>query len=191
MAAAPLTFEGPARWRAWLAANHTTANEAILVLSKKAVPEGLHYGEALDEALCYGWIDGKLHAHDTATFLLRFTPRKANSVWSVSNRDRAKRLLREGRMTEAGRARIEDAKRSGAWQSAYRVAEVPPLPRDLRAALRANPEAWTHFRAWGDTYRTTCIRWVTSAKHDTTRADRIHRVVRRAAEDRRPGIEGF
>ena len=187
----PLRFANAHAWHAWLEANHREATEAVLYLTKKAVPRGLHYLEALDEALCYGWIDGKLRAHDASGFLQRFTPRRADSVWSLSNRERVNRLSREGRMTAAGRAAIEAGRRSGAWQAAYRAAAPPPLPRDLRAALRENPEAWTHFRAWGASYRSACIYWVTTAKRETTREDRIRRIVKRAAENRRPGIEGF
>ncbi len=187
----PGRFEDVRAWRAWLEAHHDRDNEAVLVLSKKAIPEGLHYLEALDEALCFGWIDGKLRAHDATTFLQRFSPRRADSVWSKSNRERVERLVREGRMTLAGLATIEAAKRSGAWQSAYRVSRVPRLPADLRDALRANVAASAHFRAWALTYRSACIRFVADAKRDATRQARIRRVVKRAAEDRRPGIEGF
>ena len=191
MTEGPFRLQDRAEWRRWLEIHHATATEAVVLISRKTTPDGLHYEEALDEALCFGWIDGRLHAHDAARFALRFTPRRAGSVWSASNRERVKRLVREGRMDEAGRARIREAKRSGAWQSAYRVAQVPSMPRDLREALRANPDASSHFRAWGNTYRSACIRWVTSAKREATRKQRIRRVVLRAAEDKRPGIEGF
>jgi len=145
----------------------------------------------LEEALCFGWIDGKLRAYDASSFLQRFTPRRAESIWSESNRARVERLIREGRMSPAGLVRVDDAKRSGAWQSAVRPARVPRLPRDLQQALRADPEAWDHFRAWGASYRSACIRWVLDAKQEATRTKRIRRVVRRAREDQRPGIEGF
>ncbi len=178
-------------WRAWLAAHHRASTGAVLLVSKKAVPSGVHYEEALEEALCFGWIDGRLHAHDPGHFALRFSPRRPDSIWSESNRDRATRLVGQGRMRPAGLAAIEAGKRSGAWQSAYRVSREPALPRDLRDALRADPGAWAHYRAWGTTYRTACIHWVTDAKKEATRTKRILRVVERAAEDRRPGIDGW
>ncbi len=180
-----------AEWRRWLAAHHRTSTAAVLMISKKAVPRGVHYEEALEEALCFGWIDGRLHAHDPEHFAVRFSPRRPDSIWSESNRDRVTRLLEQGRMNPAGLAAVEAGKRSGAWQSAYRVSREPAMPRDLREALRADPEAWSHFRAWGTTYRSACIRWVTSAKQETTRKRHIARVVVRARQDRRPGIEGF
>ena len=191
MTATPLRFADAAEWRAWLRDHQATATEAVVYLSKKSVPRGLHYLEALDEALCYGWIDGKLRAHDASGFLQRFSPRRDDSVWSLPNRERVMRLIREERMTPAGLATVKAAKRSGAWASAYRAARPPPMPPDLRTALRVNPEAWAHFRAWAATYRTACIHWVTTAKRETTRQARIRRIVTRAAEDRRPGIEGF
>lgn len=186
-----LELADAAEWRRWLEHHHAAESGIILRLSKKALPEGLHYLDALEEALCFGWIDGKLRAKDPSTFLQRFSPRRADSVWSESNRQRAERLVREGRMTRAGLAAVEAAKRSGAWDAAARPSRVPRLPRDLRDALRADSAAWAHFQAWAPTYRSACVRFVAAAKRETTRRDRIHRVVKRAAEDKRPGIEGF
>ncbi len=186
-----LRFRGRADWRRWLETHHATETEAWVLLSKKAVAGGLQYEEALEEALCFGWIDGKLRAHDAAGFALRFSPRKPGSPWSESNRDRATRLIRDGRMRPAGLARVEEAKQSGAWASAVRPSRVPRIPRDLTAALRADPGAGSNFRAWGASSRAACIRWVLDAKREGTRARRVRRVVLRARQDRRPGIEGF
>ena len=185
-----LSFRDRAEWRRWLEEHHATEAEAWLLLSKKAVAGGLHHLEALEEALCFGWIDGRLRAHDAATFSLRFSPRKPDSVWSESNRERARRLIREGRMRPPGLARIRDAKRSGAWESAIRPGRTPRMPRDLRAALQADPKALSNFRAWGNSYRTGYIYWVTTAKREETRRRRVRRVVQRAAQNKRPGIEG-
>lgn len=191
MPVSPIRFRGRDEWKAWLEEHHATESEATLILSKKAVSGGLHYADALDEALCFGWIDGRLHARNAASFLLRFSPRRSGSVWSESNRERVERLIREGRMTSAGLERVEEARRSGRWQSANCVSRVPPMPRDLRDALRARPSAWSHFRAWAATHRSACIRYVTDVKRESTRKERIGRVVKRAAADQRPGIEGF
>ncbi len=186
-----LRFDDVRAWRAWLAANHAKATEAFVVLSKKAVPRGLHYLEALEEALCWGWIDGKLHAHDAETFTQRFTPRRADSIWSEANRNRMGRLIREGRARPPGLATVRKAKASGAWDRAIRPSAKPRMPADLRVALHAEPTASDHFRGWGDSYQSACIHWVLDAKRDETRKRRIRRVVQRAAENRRPGIEGF
>ena len=185
-----LRLSGRGAWHTWLEANHASATEAVLVLSKKAVPGGLHYEEALEEALCFGWIDGKLRAHDATTFLLRFSPRKADSIWSESNRERVTRLVREGKVTSAGRATIEAAKANGQWARARRPSRKPRMPSDLGSALRANPTAGRNFRAWGDSFQTSYIFWVMDAKKPETRERRIRRVVERAALNKRPGIEG-
>ena len=187
----PLQLRTPAEWRRWLEAHHDTETEALLFLSKKSVPDGVHYEEALEEALCFGWIDGKLRAHDARVFVQRFTPRRPDSIWSESNRRRVERLLRDGRMAAPGLAIVEAAKVRGTWDDAIRPSRVPRLPSDLRVALQANAKAWANFQAWGDSYRSACIRWVAGAKQPETRERHIRRVVLRAAQNRRPGIEGF
>jgi uncharacterized protein YdeI (YjbR/CyaY-like superfamily) len=191
VAARPLRFRDPAEWRRWLAAHHASETEALVFISKKATPGGIHYEEALEEALCFGWIDGKLRSHDAGRFILRFSPRKKDSVWSESNRTRALRLIAERRIAAPGLARIEEAKISGAWDHTLRPSRKPPMPRDLREPLRADPNAWTHFRGWGDSFQAMSIRWVDDVKRAETRERRIRRVVQRATEDPRPGIEGF
>lgn len=188
---ATLEFEDRAQWRLWLEAHHATELEAPLLISKKGTPRGIHYEEALEEALCFGWIDGKLRAHDAQRFVLRFTPRRPESIWSVSNRNRVEILVRAGRMTPAGLAAIKAAKTSGAWEDARRPSDVPRMPHDLRNALQAEPAAWSHFRAWGRSLRAACILWVTGAKRPETRRRRIRRVVWRASRDLRPDINGF
>ena len=191
MGDAPLRFEGRGRWRAWLAANHDRVSVVWLLISKKAAEGGLHYEEALEEALCYGWIDGQLRSRDRETFTLRFTPRRPGSVWSESNQARVARLIRDGRMAPPGLRRVVAAKADGTWARPLRPSRKPRMPRDLGAALRADPSATSRFRAWGNSYQAACIRWVLDAKTDETRARRIRRVVRRSVQDRRPGIEGM
>ena len=191
MGDAPLRFEGRGRWRAWLAANHDRASAAWLVITKKAARGGLHYEEALEEALCYGWIDGQLRSRDRETFTLRFTPRRPGSIWSESNQARAAQLIRDGRMAPPGLRRVAAAKADGSWARPLRPIRKPRMPRDLGAPLRADAASASHFRAWGNSYQAACIRWVLDAKTDETRARRVRRVVERAAQDRRPGIDGM
>ena len=188
---APLRFADRRTWRAWLAANHDNARTAWLLITKKAVKGGLHYEEALEEALCYGWIDGQLRSRDLETFALRFTPRRPGSIWSEANQARVARLIRDGRMAPPGLRRIAAAKADGTWGRPLRPSRKPRMPQDLGAALQAEPAAATHFRAWGDSYQAMCVRWVLDARTAETRARRIRRVVERAAQDRRLGIEGF
>jgi uncharacterized protein YdeI (YjbR/CyaY-like superfamily) len=191
MTESALRFGNRQDWRAWLEANHGEATEAVVLLAKKAVPNGLHYEDALEEAICFGWIDGKLRSHDANAFLLRFTPRNPKSVWLESNQARVHRLIRAGRMRPAGLATIEAAKANGRWARPLRPSRKPRMPKDLREALEARPRAWAHFRSWGDSYQAACIRWVTGARKEETRARRIRRIVERAIQDKRPGIEGF
>jgi uncharacterized protein YdeI (YjbR/CyaY-like superfamily) len=129
--------------------HHDPETQAMRFLSKKSVRGGLHYMEALEEVLCFGWIDGKMRTYDARRFVQRFTPRRPDSIWSASNRERVERLTREGRMAAAGLAMVEVAKARETWDDAVRPSRVPPTPLDLEAALRSNPQAWENFRAWG------------------------------------------
>jgi uncharacterized protein YdeI (YjbR/CyaY-like superfamily) len=185
-----LRFRAPKEWRRWLETNHATEREAQLVIAKKATAGGAHYLEALEEALCFGWIDGRIHAHDAGSFLLRFSPRRADSFWSEANRDRVRRLIRDGKMTPAGLSKVDEAKRNGAWALAMRARGKPRMPADLGAALQGVPEAWSHFRTWGNSFQANYIHWVLDAKRPETRKRRIQRVVERARQNKRPGIEG-
>lgn len=190
--AEPLNFRAAGEWRRWLRAHHSKATEAFVFMHKKdAASQGLRYLEALDEALCFGWIDGRVRAHDANRFVLRFSPRKPDSRWSESNRERVERLVREGRMQPPGLAAVEAARRSGAWASATRPSRVPRMPADLKRALQEDEPAWSNFRVWGNSARSACIRWVLDAKTEGTRERRIARIVLRAAQNHRPSIEGF
>jgi uncharacterized protein YdeI (YjbR/CyaY-like superfamily) len=155
---------------------------------KKAAKSGLRYQEALDEALCFGWIDGQIHAVDAEKFRQRWTPRRKGSIWSLVNREKVKRLTADGRMTDAGLAAVRAAKRSGTWQTAYTSRTAPQLPADLRRALKASPEAWGNFDKLAPTYRNMYIGWVADAKQAETRQRRISVVVRRALGNLKPGM---
>ena len=112
----PLEFSGPEQWRGWLVKNHSVAKEAWLVIYKKnSGKTGINYAQALEEALCFGWIDGRMKSLDNEKFALRYSPREKGSVWSKPNKDAAERLINEGKMTEAGLKSIQEAKKSGAW----------------------------------------------------------------------------
>lgn len=114
-----LDFTTPGEWRAWLDQHHATKPEASLLHSKKnAAQRFLTYEEALDEALCFGWIDGLLNTVDSESFALRYSPRKSRSIWSVGNQQRVERLIQEGRMTPAGLQKIAEAKENGEWPAA-------------------------------------------------------------------------
>ena len=147
------SFRTEAAFEAWLARNHARETEIWLKIHKKS--SGLPtvtWGQALDVALCWGWIDGIRKAFDERSFLQRFTPRRAKSIWSQINRDHVSRLTRVGRMTPHGQRQVDAAKADGRWDAAYapiRMATEATIPADLRASIEANPRARKTFRTLG------------------------------------------
>ncbi len=170
--ATPLVFAGVAGWRRWLAKNWGQENGEWLLVAKKGTTRGVHYAEALEEALCWGWIDAQLRPHDSTSFALWFCPRRPGSIWSAANRATALRLLREGRMRESGLARIREAKAGGRWASAYSAAAPPALSADIRAGLVA-AGALGAFRGLSASRRLQLLSWVSEAKRPETRTRRI------------------
>lgn len=136
-----------AAWRSWLAEHGASAAEAWLVLAKKGggSPTRLTYQEALEEALCFGWIDGQVRRRDEASYRQRFTPRRARTTWSKRNVSLAEKLIDEGRMEPAGLAAVERARVDGRWEAAYAGPAEIEVPDDLAAALSARPEARAMF----------------------------------------------
>jgi len=143
------SFRDAAAFEAWLARRHDRETELWLKIHKKdsGLPS-VNYAQALDVALCWGWIDGLKKSFDERSFLQRFTPRTKKSIWSQINREHVKRLTKAGRMTPHGQRAIDAAKADGRWDAAYapiRAASVELLPTDLRRAIRANPKATKTF----------------------------------------------
>jgi len=174
-------------WRAWLEAHRAETTFVWLLLHKKHVDDPrVSYDEAVEEALCWGWIDGFTNRWDERSYAVRFTPRKPGSVWSESNVARASRLIAEGRMTPAGQALVDEAKRRGTWDEAAsgRLEVTPP---DLAAALAAAPAAAERWRAWAPSHRRQYVYWVLHAKRPETRRRRVAETVRRAAAGLKPG----
>ena len=147
------SFRNVAAFEAWMKANHARETELWLKIHKKGsgLPSVTN-AEALDVALCWGWIDGIRKAFDEKSFLQRYTPRRARSIWSQINRDHVARLTAEGRMTPHGLRQVDAAKADGRWEAAYapiRSASEATIPEDLRAAIEANPRARKTFRTLG------------------------------------------
>ena len=177
-------------WRAWLEAHHASRTVVWLLLGKKAMEQpGVSYDEAVEEALCWGWIDGLVNRWDEQRYAVRFTPRKPRSVWSASNVARVERMFAEGRMTAAGMALVVEARRLGTWDEAASGRPDTPPP-DLAAALEALPAALAQWDAWAASPRRQYVSWVLDAKRDETRARRVADVVRRAAAGLKPGERG-
>lgn len=186
------TFFAPdlATWRAWLERHHRDTREIWLVLLKAHVDEpSVSYPEAVEEALCFGWIDGQLRRIDDRSHAIRFTPRKPGSVWAASNVARVEKLVEEGRMRPEGMALVEEAKRRGTWHDAV-SGRTDTTPADLEEALDTDPAAAERWRTWAPSHRRQYVDWVLEAKRPETRARRVAEVVRRAAAALRPGERG-
>jgi uncharacterized protein YdeI (YjbR/CyaY-like superfamily) len=175
-----LSLDGRKAWRRWLGENHHRSAGVWLTIHKKHIPHGIKLDEAVEEAICFGWIDSRMRSLDNDTFILRFTPRRKNSPWSLANRNIATRMVKEGRITDAGRQAIEEAVATGKWHSAYSSRTKPPMPDDLAEALRVDQVAWDNFNSFTNSRQMALIFWVNSAKRPGTRTKRIEDVVRRA-----------
>jgi uncharacterized protein YdeI (YjbR/CyaY-like superfamily) len=185
----PKLFKSPAAWRAWLERNHDTAKEIWLVYYKKgAGKKSVTYEEALDEALSFGWIDSTVRRLDAERYMQRYTPRNPKSVWSKTNKARIKKLVADGRMTEAGQAKVRAAKRSGNWKTLDKVdnLEAPP---DLLAALAARPAARENFDRLSASQKKLWIWWIVDAKRPETRTRRIAAAGEWIEAGRKIGIE--
>jgi uncharacterized protein YdeI (YjbR/CyaY-like superfamily) len=166
-------------WRTWLSGHHSEPQGVWLVLAKKRTtePTTLSYDQALEEAICFGWIDGQLKSRDEATFRRRFTPRNARSPWSQRNVTIAERLRTSGRMHRSGEAEVEKAKADGRWQSAYAGQASAEVPEDLRKALLANPPAQAMFETLTSANRYAILYRIGNAKKRETRTKRIDQFV--------------
>jgi uncharacterized protein YdeI (YjbR/CyaY-like superfamily) len=168
-----------AAWRTWLNGNHARSPGVRLVLAKKGAthPTTLSYDEALDEAICFGWIDGQLGRRDSTTFLRRFTPRNARSPWSQRNVAIAERLGASGRMHRSGDDEVRRAKADGRWEAAYAGQSGAVVPEDLARALAANPRAEAMFHTLTGANRYSIVYRIGSAKKPETRARRVEQFV--------------
>ncbi|QSB14622.1 YdeI/OmpD-associated family protein [Natronosporangium hydrolyticum] len=168
-----------AAWREWLAAHHDRAPGVWLVLAKGGAtdPTSLTYEEAVNEALCFGWIDGQARRRDETTSSLRFTPRRARSIWSKKNVERVARLTEAGRLHPAGLAEVERAKADGRWEAAYAGPATIEVPADLTSALAAQPAAQAMFEILTSQNRFAILHRIHSAKRPETRARRIAQFV--------------
>lgn len=172
-----------AEWRAWLETHHATANGAWFVYYKKGTGKpGVRIGDAVEEALCFGWIDSVQRSLDAERTMLRFTPRKPKSGWSKVNKERVGRLIASGLMTPAGLEKVEAAKRDGSW-NALDAAERLEIPADLETALAANRTAKRYFDAFPPSSKKIILTWITHAKRPETRAKRVAETVRQAAKN--------
>ncbi|MBL3688103.1 OmdA domain containing protein [Leucobacter zeae] len=179
---APLVFSAGAEWETWLEAHHADASEAWLRIAKRrSRAPGLTIEEALDGALCFGWIDGQRRSHDDESFLQRYSPRRRTSSWSRVNVDKFDALAAAGRVRPAGFAAVEEARADGRWEAAYASQRTAEPPADLLAALAADPRAAEAFAALDRTRRYAVILEVLKARTPERRATVVARAVARLA----------
>jgi len=172
--AAPLLLEDQEAWLSWLRKNHATSSGVWLRIAKKSADvRSVSYPEAVDAALCFGWIDGQKKRGDESHWLQRFTPRSDKSIWSKINREKATRLIALGRMTAAGIREIERAKRDGRWDGAYDSARGATIPADFQAVLDKTPKAKAFFATLDSRNRYAVLFRIQTAKKPETRAKRI------------------
>ena len=188
----PRLFRTREAWRDWLARNHARSKGLWIAHYKKgAGKRSVTYEEALQEALCFGWIDSTVGRVDDERYRQKYTPRKAKSVWSSGNKARVAKLIAEGRMAPPGLAKVEAARRDGSWDSLNeidRIGRGAEVPSDLLEALSAEPRAKALFDARPPSERKLWAYWVLSAKKQETRARRIAATVVRILAGRRPGF---
>jgi uncharacterized protein YdeI (YjbR/CyaY-like superfamily) len=174
-----LPFASAEDWEAWLRAHHETVTAGVWIkFARRAsgIPT-VTYGDALQVALRFGWIDGQARSHDESWYLQRFTPRRARSIWSKRNRDFATALIEAGEMEPAGLREVERAKADGRWDAAYDAPSTATVPDDLQAALDANPAAAEFFAGLDRQNRYAILHRVQTAKRPETRARRIETFV--------------
>jgi uncharacterized protein YdeI (YjbR/CyaY-like superfamily) len=171
-------FSSQRQWEAWLETNHRESDGVWLRLAKKGSGlSSVSYSEALEIAICYGWIDGQKKPESEQAWLQRFVPRSAKSLWSKINREKSLALIAQGRMQAAGLEAIESAKRSGRWESAYDSPKSAEVPDDLQAALDASPEATKFFLSLDRANRYAILFRIQTVKKAATRVAKIRQFV--------------
>ena len=172
-----------ADWRAWLQSNHTRPDGIWLITYRRATGKATFtYEQAVEEALCFGWIDGHTKTLDEERGMQWFAPRRAGSVWARSNKERVARLIADGRMTPAGQAKIDAAQADGTW-ALWDSVDSLAVPDDLAAALAGYPDARANFDAFPRSARHAILGWIAAAKRPETRAKRIAETARLAQDN--------
>ncbi|MBP6590933.1 MAG: YdeI/OmpD-associated family protein [Chitinophagaceae bacterium] len=182
-------------WRQWLEKNHQKAPGIWMVFYKaESGKPRVPYDDAVEEALCFGWIDSLPRKLDAERSMLKFTPRKPKSVWSQLNKQRVTKLIQAGQMMPAGMTAIQRAKENGSWETlsvSDQHAAANTIPKDLAEMLKRNKKAGIHFQQFSMSIRKQFLSWIDSAKKPETRNARLEQTVRMAEANRKPGLKGF
>lgn len=181
----PIFFATPSAFCAWFEANHETLQEVLVGYYKKGSGKpSITWPESVDEALCFGWIDGVRRSIDEISYCIRFTPRKPRSIWSDVNIKRAEELISLGRMRPAGLKAFEQRTEARSRIYAYEQRQTAQLDESAEQQFRANTAAWDFFQAQPASYRRTAIWWVISAKQEATRLKRLATLIEDSAQGR-------
>jgi uncharacterized protein YdeI (YjbR/CyaY-like superfamily) len=173
-----ILFEKPDDWAQWLEKNQASSSGLWVRLAKKGSGiTSINYNEALEVALCYGWIDGQKKSYDERSWLQKFTRRGAKSIWSKINREKAQALMESGQMKPAGMAAVEAAQKDGRWEAAYESQSKATVPEDFQAALDNNPEAKSFFATLNSVNRYAILFRIQQAKRAETRTKRIQEFI--------------
>jgi len=177
-------------WRAWLRKNHDTKKEVWLIYYKEHTGKPrIPYDDAVEEALCFGWIDSIVKKIDDEKFAQKFTPRKSSSKWSEANKKRAMKMIREGKMTKVGMAKIREAQNSGEWFKPASVRTELAFPPHLQKQLAANKKALNNYNNLANGYKRLFVGWVTSAKKEETRQKRLLEAIKLLEQNKKLGLK--
>lgn len=184
-----LHFSNRNAWRAWLENNYATKKEIWLIYYKKhAGKTSIPYEDSVEEALCFGWIDGVIKRIDDEKCARKFIPRRSRSRWSESNKKRAERMISEGRMMEAGMAKVDEAKKSGEWFKSHVVPKNLLIPAFIEEALTKNKKAGENFNKLAESYKKLYVRWISSAKREETRLRRLEEAIDLLEHNKKLGL---
>jgi uncharacterized protein YdeI (YjbR/CyaY-like superfamily) len=178
-------------WREWLSKNHNKEENGIwLVFFKKNTKKAtLEYNDAVEEALCFGWIDSIIKKIDDEKYVRKFTPRNSKSLWSSSNKKRIAKMIKEGKMTEHGLAKIDAAKKSGFWDKKDRPEINLDMPTELEKALKKNKKAGEFFETLAPTYKKQFMGWIKGAKRKETKEKRLKETIEKLEKGEKLGLK--
>lgn len=185
-----LHFGNREDWRKWLKVNHNKVKVLWLVFYKKHTGKAnISYNDAVEEALCYGWIDSIIKEIDEEKYARKFTPRNDHSRWSELNKKRAGNMIKQGKMTAVGLSKINAAKKNGQWNRAVSIPKTVELPNSLKSALQKNKKAWGNFKNLAPSYQRNFIMWVSSAKRQETKDKRLIEAIGLLERNERLGLK--
>ena len=177
-------------WQAWLKENHDTKKGVWLLYYKKHTGKSsIPYDDAVEEALCFGWIDSIIKKVDDEKFARKFTPRKGKSRWSELNKKRARKMMNAGKMTEAGITIVREAKKSGEWFKIAQARKELVIPSYIKEELAENKKALDFFNSLASSYKRNLVGWITSAKREETRKRRLMEAIRLLEQNKKLGMK--